>query len=189
MNDLTLVRPRGLARWLRLYRLYLSAFPASERKPFPMIVKMYRKGVTDIWCMERNGEFLGLAITINSDELILIDYLAVSRRCRGQGIGSAALGALRRMYAGKGVFLEIESTYEDAPNREERLRRKQFYLGCGLKELNVMAYLFGVKMELLGWDCRMDYEGYQAFYRDHYSPWAADHISRAVHPKEKETEE
>lgn len=189
MNEITLSRPGGLAQWLGLYRLYMSAFPAAERKPFAMIVKMYRKGVSDIWCISRNGEFAGLAITINSPELILIDYLAVRSRCRGQGIGSAALKALRRTYAGKGVFLEIESTYDDAPNKAERERRKRFYLGCGMEELNVMVWLFGVKMELLGWDCRIDYDAYHAFYRDNYNAWAAEHIQKAEHPRESNTEE
>ena len=33
-------------------------------------------------------------------------------------------------------------------------------------------------MELLGWDCVMDYEDYRLFYRDNYSEFAAEHIQR-----------
>lgn len=176
VTKLSLTKPKGILCWLKLYRLYLSAFPASERKPFSVIANMHRKGKTDVWCMEKRGELLGFASTVNSENLILLDYLAVDEKHRAEGIGSQALLELKTIYRGKGVFVEIESTCEPASNREERQKRKQFYLNCGMVPLNVTAVVFGVKMELLGWDCRMDFDGYRAFYRDHYSPWAAEHI-------------
>jgi len=49
MNRLTLKKPQSLPDWLRLYRLYLSAFPASERKPFAVILRHYRNGKMDVW--------------------------------------------------------------------------------------------------------------------------------------------
>ena len=58
--DLKLKRPQGIGRWLQIYQLYMEAFPASERKPFGMIRRMYRKGTTDIWCLERSGSFAGM---------------------------------------------------------------------------------------------------------------------------------
>lgn len=176
VTKLSLTKPKGVLQWLNLYRLYLSAFPSSERKPFSVIANMYRKGTADVWCLEKRGVLLGFASTVNSEELILLDYLAVDKKHRGEGIGSQALSELRSIYLGKGVFAEIESTREPALNREERLKRKQFYLNCGMVPLNVTAVVFGVKMELLGWDCKLDFDGYKAFYRDHYSPWAAEHI-------------
>jgi GNAT superfamily N-acetyltransferase len=178
METILLKKPEGIRTWVKLYRLYLEAFPAAERKPFSMILRMYRKGKTDIWCLERGGEFSGLAITINGPDLILLDYFAVEGKCRGKGVGSRSLAALQQLYADKGFFLEIESTLEDAPNREQRLRRKAFYLRCGLEELHTTAKLFGVNMELLGVRCRIDYEQYHAFYRDNYNQWAADHVEK-----------
>jgi len=175
--EILLKKPAGAQRWLQLYRLYMTAFPASERKPVSMILKMYKKGVTDIWCLERDGKFMGLAITINGPHLILLDYFAVSAAHRSEGIGSAALTVLMEHYRDKGFFLEIESTTEDAPNQAQRLRRKAFYLSCGLRELGAKACLFGVNMELLGVRCQLDYDGYKNFYRDNYSQWASDHIT------------
>ena len=176
---LELKKPTGHKMWLRLYRLYLAAFPAAERKPWQMIRKMHRLGKTDIWCVMQERKFCGLAITINSPEVILLDYFAIAKNCRGQGIGTNALKAIVEKYAGKGFFLEIESTKEDAPNQDQRLRRKAFYLSCGLRELGAMACLFGVNMELLGVRCQLNYDQYKAFYRDNYNQWAADHITPA----------
>lgn len=183
MKNLTINRPKNVLQWLKVYGLYRSAFPAAERKPFSIILGMCRKGKTDVWCIEMDGKFLGLATTINGEDTVLLDYFAVDQKHRGEGIGSRALPELRKRYAGKGLFVEIESVYDDAPNREERLHRKQFYVNCGMEQMNVMVRLFGVKMELLGWDCHLDFGRYRSFYRDHYSPWAAGNISEETHPE------
>lgn len=177
--NIELRKPKGHKNWLQLYLVYLGAFPAAERKPWGMIRKMYRRGKTDIWCLMRGNSFVGLAITINGADVILLDYFAVKKSCRGQGVGTAALKAILACYAGKGFFLEIENTMEEAPNQAQRLRRKKFYLTCGLQEMHTTAVLFGVKMELLGVGCHLDYPQYKAFYRDNYNTWAADHITPA----------
>lgn len=172
-------KPHGIQQWAQIYRLYQSAFPSSEKKPFRMIVKMYRKGASDVWRFTRDGSFAGMVITINGETHILIDYLAVDKGLRGTGIGSEILKLMREHYAGKGVFLEIESVYEPCDNLQERLRRKHFYEKCGLQSMEVFVWLFGVKMELMGFACCMTYEQYHAFYRDNYNQWAADHIQSA----------
>ena len=171
--------PRGLLQWAEIYRLYQEAFPASEKKPFSMILKMHRKGASDVWRFTRNGKFAGLIITINGENHILLDYLAVDKAKRGTGIGTQILQLMQQQYSGKGVFLEIESVYEDCDNKAERLRRKHFYEKCGMKSMEVFVWLFGVKMELMGFDCRVTYEEYHRFYRDNYNEWAAKHIQKA----------
>ena len=172
-------RPRGLFQWAQVYALYQKSFPASEKKPFSVIVKKHRQGVTDVWRFTRDGEFAGLIITINGREHILLDYLAVAESRRGTGIGSEILALMRAHYAGKGVFLEIESVYEACDNKDQRLRRKHFYEKCGMESMEVFVWLFGVKMELMGYDCRLRYEDYHAFYRDNYGSWAAEHVKPA----------
>lgn len=178
-----LIRPNKIKHWLSLYRLYMQAFPASERKPVAMILKSYRKGKSDIWCAVEGGRFAGMAITINSADTVLLDYLAVCKRCRNGGIGSGILRQLREKYTGRGLFIEIENPYADCPDCELRRRRKDFYLRNGFVPMEVMVYLFGVEMELLGIGCRLSYEQYHAFYRDNYNPWAAEHITESHYPE------
>lgn len=169
--------------WLRVRRLYGRAFPASERKPFAMIVRMQRKGRTDVWCFTQDRRFAGFAATINDSDAVLIDYLAVPDGLRGKGVGSRALDELKRQYPGRGLFVEIESAYEHTADTAERLRRKRFYMRNGMQPMNVMADVFGVKMELLTWNCRVDFARYHAFYRDNIGEMAAQHILEAVHPE------
>ena len=181
--NVTLKRPRGPFRWLQVYRLYREAFPRNERKPFWLIIRMTQKKKTDTWCILSNGRFVGFATTINGDGLVMLDYLAIDRRTRGCGAGTQALQLLQDTYIGQGFFVEIENPFEKVPDQQERLRRRAFYRRCGLEPLAVMAVVFGVKMELLGRDCKLDFDGYQAFYRENYSDFAARHLEKAQHPE------
>lgn len=180
--DITLNLPQSVRQWFKIYRLYNSAFPRCERKPFSMICKMFRNKKTDVWYCTDNGQFVGLAITINSEDAILLDYFAMDKKLRGKGYGSAILNSVIIHYAPKTVFGEIETVFDDCEDLELRIRRKQFYLRNGLKEMGVMVYLFGVKMELLTSDETMTFEEYRDFYKNNYSQWAADHILPAEHP-------
>ena len=165
-------------RWERpwIFLLYRNAFPRYERKPFSRITSMAKAGRADLWTIREDGDFAGFAATVNAPELVLLDYLAVSKKYRGGGIGTAAMGTLMDHYRDRGFFLEIESTFEDAENLRERQKRKQFYVNCGMEPMGTEADLFGVRMELLGVRCHLDFESYRSFYRDHYSPWAAEHV-------------
>lgn len=179
---MNVIKAKTLLQWVRIYRLYQSAFPPSEKKPFSMIVSMCKRGKTDVWYCEDSGKFVGLVTTINGSDKILLDYLAVNQKRRGQGLGSSILQEMRRIYAGKGVFLEIEIVDENADNYEERKHRKKFYLANGMMEMGVYVELFGVGMELLGYDCSLTFEEYRDFYRNHYSEWAASHVKIATEP-------
>ena len=183
--DVTLKRPLGPLDWLQVYRLYRQAFPSSERKPFAIILRMTRRNKTDVWQLLSDGRFAGFATTINGDGVVMLDYLAVKQTARNGGIGTEALRLLQERYAGQGFFVEIESPFEEGPDQIDRQRRRAFYQRCGLKPLKVMAVVFGVKMELLGRDCNLDFDRYQAFYRDNYSPFAAEHLVKAPHPENK----
>lgn len=168
--------PAGILRWAEVYRLYAMAFPRSERKPFAVIRNMYRQGKTDVWSFSRDGKFVGFVTTINGEKDILLDYLAVVETHRGSGIGTQMLQQMYSHYAGKGVFLEIESVFEKCDNPEERLRRRRFYENSGMRSMGVFADVFGVKMELMGYGCRLSFEEYRDFYRENYGSWAAEHI-------------
>ncbi len=174
--NIKLEKPQNSLHWLQIHGLYLTAFPAMERKPFAKIRKMYSQGRADVWRILCYGKFAGFAATVNGEDLILLDYLAVGKAHRGTGIGSGAMALLLEQYQDKGFFVEIESTREPGPDLAARQRRKRFYLAAGLEELNVYAHVFEVRMELLGIRCRLDFADYQNFYRDYYSPWAAEHL-------------
>lgn len=181
MHDVALYHPTTPLDWWLIYRLYRQAFPREERKPFAIIRKMYKEGRTIVWLARTtDGRFAGMASTIESPNTTLLDYFAIVPKLRSQGYGSAFLQRLLLCYEDKGLFVEIEAADRDDPTGE-KARRKAFYLRNGLQEMHVVADLFGVRMELLGRGCSLDFDTYRAFYHDHYSVWAAEHV---VRPKE-----
>ena len=145
--------------------LYVEAFPAAERKPFDMIIKKRDEGFCEILAIENDiGLFCGLAITVKYKDMVLLDYFAVLPGVRGGGIGSAVLGMLKERYAGKCFFLEIETVFEDAPNIEQRIRRKDFYLRNAMKPMNFIVDLIGVHMEILTSGGDISYDDYYLLY-------------------------
>ena len=160
----------------RVYLLYLRAFPESERKPFSKIVSMVKEGRTDLWIIRKDGRFAGFASTVNSPELVLLDYFAVCKSLRGKGVGTAAMKAILDRYAPRGVLAEIESTRIPSDNRQERENRKRFYVNCGMMPLGTEVDLFGIRMELLGCRCDLDFAGYKDFYVRYYTPRAEKYV-------------
>ena len=178
MNEtIKLKKPSGLMDWKKIKRLYMSAFPKCERKPFSIIRYKCGKKASDVWVLEKEEEFLGLAITINGEDLVLLDYFAIEEAKRQKGYGSSALKLLQSKYEDKRLFLEIERTDVQADNLQERIRRKAFYLKNGMLELNVYANLFGVSMELLGHDCQVSFDDYFKLYVNNYGVIARRNIS------------
>ncbi|MDE7390786.1 MAG: GNAT family N-acetyltransferase [Lachnospiraceae bacterium] len=149
----------------KLKQLYLSSFPKNERKPFYLMQIWQKRGKMEIMEINNNNEFLGLVITVIFSDLVLIDYFAVCSNLRGSGIGTKAIELIRQRYMGKRIFLEIEKPNRAAPDNGNRLRRKSFYLNCGLKSCGIPVRLFGVDMELLAFDKPINFDEYIEVYK------------------------
>ncbi len=150
--------------------LYRISFPDVERKPFSLIERKAAMGTMEILMMSEGGERMGLAITASDGELVLLDYFAVDPFKRGQGAGSEALQLLLALYNDRQFFLEIERPVDDAPNLEERILRKQFYLKNGMLETGIKIRLFGIPMELLTSRPGLTFEACRGMYRELYGP-------------------
>lgn len=177
-RDYRLVSADTAVQLEQVEALYMRAFPAAERKPFSVILRTRAKGKAEILTIESaDGAFAGEAITVQCGSLVLVDYLAVSEEMRGQGVGSAALRLLRERYAGKIVFLEIESTKEaDVPNREQREKRKAFYLRNGLSCMPFRAVEFGVEMEVLTFSGEVAFDDLHGLYQSVFGRAVAANI-------------
>lgn len=151
-------------RWMK--KTYLDSFPRSERKPFRLMKQKAGQGMMELLVIREKGRPVGLAITVLHQDLVLLDYFAIHRTCRGQNYGSLALSLLKERYRGKRLLLEIELPDEDAPNREERIRRKQFYLKNGMVETGLKVRVFQVPMEVLIDGKAVTYEEYHGIYRE-----------------------
>ncbi len=170
------------ADWLALRKLYKKAFPKYEQKPLWLVWKVMKQNKADVWVAWQGKCFAGLAITMNGDDLILLDYLAVSEKLRGTGVGTKMLRCLQQIYQGKRFFLEIENVYEESPERKMRLRRKHFYLKNDMKEMKIMVNAFGAELEILTYDCQVSFEDYFELYCSCYGEFAGRNIEQLEYP-------
>lgn len=150
-----------------IYKLYMSAFPKEERKPFALMLEKCEEGSMEMLCIEdESQDFLGLAIFVLYKDFVLLDYFAVADEHRGRGIGSEALRVLQTYYEGKRFFLEIEDIHVEAKNQEERMRRRAFYLRNDMHVMPFTVDLFGVPMEVLTYNCQIASDEYMQLYID-----------------------
>ena len=158
-------------------QLYFSAFPLEERKPFELILEKSDAGYVEILAIESDeGDFLGLAISISCDDLLLLDYFAVMPQCRGQGVGTQALELLLKRYTGRRFFLEIENTQAAGPDVDQRLRRKAFYSAGGFSAVKWRVNLLGVDMEIMTWRCAVSFEEYHSLYENVFTKRLSDRV-------------
>lgn len=154
--------------------LYEKSFPKSEKKPFEMIEQMRATGHADIFSL-MDPDFSGLLITMKNDEMLLIDYFAVSPAMQGNGKGSKALEVFGKLFPGKPVFLEIESP-DGADEQDVRKRRQRFYEDNGFSMMDYTISLFDVPMKIMVRGGIISFEQYRGFLVDRLGEWSAKHI-------------
>lgn len=131
-------------------RLYLEAFPESERKPFDLLLCKQFEGSAELLCaVDDAGSPAAIVFTLSDGGYVLLDYLAVCPKYRGNGIGTEILSLLKRRYPGSNIVLEIESTASLADKGDLRLRRKAFYERNGFSANGYLVDLLGVDMEIM----------------------------------------
>ncbi len=161
-----------------IHDLYIEAFPAAERKSFDLLLKTRDKGHAEILSIENDhNDFLGLAITAQHNDLVLLDYFAISANQRCSGIGSKVFQLLKQRYADKRFFLEIERTDIVADNLQQRQKRKAFYLKNGMQNVPFLVDLLGVEMEILSHNCELNFEDYFGLYHCLFGEHISQHIS------------
>lgn len=75
----------NLRQIFNIYKLYIKSFPKNERKPFFLMLIMWKKKTFEILSIEDDkGDFVGLAIVIRHKDLALLDYFAISSKKKEQ---------------------------------------------------------------------------------------------------------
>ncbi len=146
-------------------KLYKEAFPIRERLPFSRLLKLQKNNIIKMFAAYENSAPCALAITCTGSKSVLLMYLAVDENMRGQGLGSKIIPALCEIFPRRNLLLEIERPDESKPMT---VRRKEFYLRCGLRETGTDISLAGVPMEILmKGDGEFDKYEYLDIYRKH----------------------
>ncbi|MBO8463219.1 MAG: GNAT family N-acetyltransferase [Firmicutes bacterium] len=150
----------------QIKQLYETAFPKEERKPFFLLQWQMKRKVMEILSIEENG-FVGLLISSFYKDLVLIEFLAIDDKRRGEGLGSKVLDLAKKRYQARRVVLEIEIPDENAAISDNKVRRKEFYARNGFLPAGVEVMFHGVPMMLLTIDGKsVTFAEYKKLYQN-----------------------
>lgn len=151
------LRPLSDAQMRLLYGHQMRRdFPESELKPLASILRMRHAGVYDVLGAHDGGTMVAYALVYHPIEgrVLLLDYLAVEPECRGRGIGTALLDALKAYYAGQADVLLIECERpKAAPDEKQARKRIRFYEGSGARLTSARVWLFEVEYSIMALPC------------------------------------
>jgi len=132
---------------------YLRDFPSCERKPYTTILGLYLRRCYFGYGIYSGGQMTAYALMMTGGDDALLDYFAVEPHLRGQGNGTAALGALCDHFQSRGctVLAEIEiEEPDDAPGVAlEKTKRRHFYQNCGWQISDAVVRLFDVNYQII----------------------------------------
>jgi len=118
--------------WQNVSTLYLKAFGDKGAKPVRIIKNMFAQKIAELHVGYNNdSEVVAMSLTgkIVPEQVLIIDYLVVSEKEQGHGLGKYFVDYLRKKAVAEGyqkLIIEAESE-ETLDNR----RRISFWKSCG----------------------------------------------------------
>lgn len=116
------------SQWKEVKSIYMEAFPKRERKPLFVLKHSVKRGKARVFTASDENGLLGFTVAIPYQNMVMVDYLAVSGKIRSKGTGSFIMQEICQYFSDKKVVLLIEQLDEGAENQEQRIARRRFYL-------------------------------------------------------------
>jgi GNAT superfamily N-acetyltransferase len=123
--------------WQKSRDIYTVAFGEHATKPEKIIRSMFSRGLSALHVLIENDEVLAMALTgsMPNSSVLLLDYLAVSKKLRGHGIGKGFFDYIlqwtRSQPQFKRILVEVEC--DDTPENHARIH---FWEKCGFHLLD-----------------------------------------------------
>lgn len=143
--------------------LYTRAFPANERRPLGPLLDD-TTGHSQVLSAYCEDGFCGFVCILEWADIVHIIYFAVEENLRGRGLGSEILRAVHQAGPQKRVIVDIEEPDSSAPNHEQRIKRKAFYLHNGYRETDIRYRWLGTDYVILSHGGNMTEEEFGRFW-------------------------
>lgn len=134
--------------WNKVNILAKEAFPPEEYLAPSELVKMAQADNFDFLALLDGDVFVGFMVVQTYRDMAYLFFLAIGAQSRGKGYGSQAIETLRAEYPDKIHTVDFEMLDDAAPNREQRERRREFYLRNGYRETGLFLSYLGVDYEV-----------------------------------------
>ncbi len=131
-----------------LERINNTSFGEEQRTSIDDLFKS-DKGDLDVLGIYNADKLIGYFSVRRYKSIAYLGYFAIAVEERCNGFGSRALNLLKDYYGNKQIVIEIESTYEECKNIENRLSRKNFYLRNGMVTTNWFLFYDEVELEVI----------------------------------------
>ena len=147
-------------QWPEIKKIYLEAFPQAERKPYLSLRHSVKKGKALLMTASENNQLLGFTVLIPYQNMVMVDYLAVSSRIRSKGTGSYIMEQVCKHFSDKKIVLLIERLDDTAENSSQRIARRKFYLKNGFSSSGLFITGTSGEMEILNYGEKVSREEY-----------------------------
>jgi GNAT superfamily N-acetyltransferase len=155
-----------------LRRLYHTAFPKEEQMPWWLLRLISLRRDMGVSGFYEGGRLRGLTVSVPTEEMLFLLFLAVDDSCRGQGWGSAILKQLKAEYPGRTIVLNVERLDPAAENYDQRLRRMGFYKKNGFFDTGFDIDEVGGTFRVLSTEPELDVDAYlRVFAKLSYGIW------------------
>lgn len=162
-----------------------EAFPKNERCPLERFFELQKMGLdVDILGFFDNDELLGFFVVMKKGLCAYAWFFAIRNNLRSLGLGTKALSLIFDRYKNYQIVLDFEALDESAPNNEQRIHRKNFYLRNGFKETGYFQYYCETEFEIVCSEIKLDVNSYE-FLKTEYENLLGE-LRKAVpmfHPK------
>ena len=125
-----------------------EAFPPEEYLAPSELVRMARSDCFDFLALLDGEKFVGFMVVQTYADMAYLFFLAIDAERRGKGYGGRAIETLRAEYPDKTHVVDFEMPDDAAPNREQREKRRGFYLRNGYRETGLFLSYLGVDYEV-----------------------------------------
>lgn len=136
-------------QWAAVKEIYMEAFPKQERKPFFILKHSVKKEKAKVFVAMEEDTLLGFVVAIPYQDMVMVDYLAVSNKIRSKGTGSFLMQEVCKYYHDKKIVLLIERLDEIAENAAQRVARRRFYVKNGFTSADIFVEGEGGEMEIM----------------------------------------
>lgn len=128
-------------------------FPDNERRSVRSIRRMFRHSKYEVYVLEKENHVYGYACLIKDEgeNIALLDYYAIDKAHRSEGLGSVFLQLLKQTLSYQGLLIESERPNDTEISEEIHIRERRidFYLRNDAKMTHYYWDAFGVGYHLL----------------------------------------
>ena len=133
--ELTVKKVSSKSKNIKIVKNILkTSFTKEERMPFFMMRLLSKTPNTDFLAFYDQASLCAFVYMATYDDITLIIYLAVDELERSKGYGTKVLKLIEGMYPKNKMVLFIDRCDVDAADKNDRLKRKQFYSRNGYQE-------------------------------------------------------